>query len=242
MLTSLKSIRNLRKGKDSIWKSIIKNIRNSFFLAVLSALAVTLPSKEAEANCWKNAYINNPINIGGCESSKKIKKYRRRKHRISNRNKRNSHRAFFSYFKVRWWAKQIINLAKKRRILWAWDCSKWVDQVFRRATGKSVYKSHTIYNGVIRVSYWTHIWGRAASSKIVSYIKAWDHLMLDRAVRGRYNRWKTHSAIALWSAHNWRVRVISYSWWRNWRVREEIYNLIGWRWWRPWRLIRLQRI
>ncbi len=136
-----------------------------------------------------------------------------------------------------WNAKEIVNFAldacKRGDIMNAKHCTDWVDIIFKKVKGNSVYNSYTHFNGVSKKSTnrWTGIWvDRYAWPDFVSKIIAWQHLIVDKPGKsGSYGIWRTHSVITLWSpdaAGN--IKVVSYP---NGKIppRIETYNLY-WKW------------
>lgn len=103
----------------------------------------------------------------------------------------------------------LTKLPREQAIMWAEHCTDWVDKVFRKVTGKSVYETPKTYNAVRKISWWDY-GGTAAPKEVVDAIKPWQHLMLDKPSNGQYNTGHSHSVIAIDTPVDWMAKVVSY--------------------------------
>lgn len=116
-------------------------------------------------------------------------------------------------------------------ILWAAHCTDWVDKIYQRSIGRSVYDTPRIYE------WWVTTWARAVDSRDTGLryrdyaqwmelerIQPWDHIMVDHGPN--YGRGRTHSVIALENPTNGMLRVVSYPWGGR-APRIDLYDLTG---------------
>lgn len=112
-------------------------------------------------------------------------------------------------------------------IMWAEHCTDWVDKVYQQSIGKSVYETHLYFNGITKISNWTWLWaGEYANESIISSIKPWMHIIVDKPQNWEYNQWKTHSILALTPPIDGVLKVVSYPNGGN-PPKIEIYDLYG---------------
>ena len=80
----------------------------------------------------------------------------------------------------------------------ALHCTDWVDRIYKKTTGNSVYNAPTHFNGVKSVSRGTGIGvGSYASENNIASIVPGQHLILDKPSNGTYGVGRTHSVITL---------------------------------------------
>jgi hypothetical protein len=112
-------------------------------------------------------------------------------------------------------AKGVVNTAldayQRHDIMGSLHCTDWVDRVYKKSGRGSVYNAPLVFNGVKSINRGTGIgvWNYASESQI-AWIRAGQHLIVDKPSNGNYWVGKTHSVIALWSPSNGLVKVVSY--------------------------------
>ena len=139
----------------------------------------------------------------------------------------------------------IVDMALSLQSRWdflnAEHCTDWVDLIYNRTIGKSVYSTKLYYDWIEKIGKWTGLWGTPATTEILA-IKPWMHVIVDKPKDNEYNQWKTHSFIALSSPIDGILKVVSYP---NNGIppKIETYDLYAkWRWDKDGKVLRIQGV
>lgn len=80
----------------------------------------------------------------------------------------------------------------------ALHCTDWVDKIYKKTMGSSVYNAPLRFNGVRSINRGTGIGvGSYASEGQINSIVAGQHLIVDKPSNGNYGVGRTHSVITL---------------------------------------------